>query len=171
MSLNDLVLDQGEIVVSLLETKNGELVVTGYGVRERRFSGEELRDTYLQAFSMAGRCEEKEEKMLSAYFSGQTTSIPKDLESFLVQQGSLGSEAGVGETAQVFSKKYKPVIRKVKPVLGTSPEEFRIERCITGDPLAEMPQLNPHPPDFKPTGRYIAEYKDIIDQVHGEGFL
>ncbi|KAG5321874.1 hypothetical protein C0989_000194, partial [Termitomyces sp. Mn162] len=34
-----------------------------------------------------------------------------------------------------------------------------------------MPQLDPNPPDFKPTGRYTAECKEIIDQAHGEGFL
>ena len=46
MSLNDLVLDQGEMAVSLLETKNGEIMVTGYEVKESGFSGEELRDVY-----------------------------------------------------------------------------------------------------------------------------
>ncbi|KAG5718736.1 hypothetical protein E4T56_gene2710 [Termitomyces sp. T112] len=34
-----------------------------------------------------------------------------------------------------------------------------------------MPKLDPNPPDFKPTGRYTAECKEIIDQVHGDGFL
>ncbi|KNZ71917.1 hypothetical protein J132_05191 [Termitomyces sp. J132] len=58
-----------------------------------------------------------------------------------------------------------------RTVLGTSPEEFRIERCITGDSLADMPQLDPNPPDFKPTGRYTAECKEIIDLAHGDGFL
>ena len=63
------------------------------------------------------------------------------------------------EKLEVFSKKYKPVAKKVKPVLGTSTEEFRIERHIIGDPLADMPQLNPNPPEFKPTGRYTTECK------------
>ncbi|KNZ71851.1 hypothetical protein J132_05808, partial [Termitomyces sp. J132] len=67
--------------------------------------------------------------------------------------------------------KYKPVARKVKPVLGTSPEEFRIERHIIGDPLADMPQLSTNPPEFTPTGRYTAECKEIIDQAHDDDFL
>ena len=75
----------------------------------------------------------------------------------------------MGEAA--LSKKYKPVAEKVKPVLGTSPEEFRIERCIAGDPLANMPLLDPHPPEFNPTGRYTAECKEIIDQAHSDSFL
>ncbi|KNZ75714.1 hypothetical protein J132_01964 [Termitomyces sp. J132] len=34
-----------------------------------------------------------------------------------------------------------------------------------------MPQLDPNPPDFKLTRRYTAECKEIIDQVHDDGFL
>ncbi|KAG5327035.1 hypothetical protein C0989_011275, partial [Termitomyces sp. Mn162] len=123
------------------------------------------------AFATEGDMRGRDEKTLAAYLNRQLCQIPEELEEVLVQQESLELEAGVGETAQVFSKKYKPVARKVKPVLGTSPEEFRIERCITGDPLANMPQLDPNPPDFKLTGRYTAEYKEIIDQAHSDGFL
>ena len=45
--------------------------------------------------------------------------------------------------SQFATKKYKPVALKVKPVMGTLPDKFRIERKILGDPLAEMPKLNP----------------------------
>ena len=59
----------------------------------------------------------------------------------------------------------------MKPVLGTSPEEFRIERHITRNPLANMPLLNPHSPEFNPIGWYTAECKEIIDQAHSDSFL
>jgi len=39
------------------------------------------------------------------------------------------------EVASCFAKKYKPVALKVKPILGTLPERFRITREIVGDPL------------------------------------
>jgi hypothetical protein len=68
-------------------------------------------------------------------------------------------------------KKYKPVALKVKPVYAELPERFRIERNIIGDPLADMPQLNPNPPDFEPKGRYTAERKEAMDKVHGGDFL
>ncbi|KZV59519.1 hypothetical protein PENSPDRAFT_554482, partial [Peniophora sp. CONT] len=68
-------------------------------------------------------------------------------------------------------KKYKPVARKVNAVRAPLPDEFRIIRNIVGDPLADMPQLSPNPPDFTPTGRYTQERKDIIDRAHPEGFL
>ena len=42
-------------------------------------------------------------------------------------------------TAQFATKKYKPVALKVKPVMGTLPEQFWIERKITSNPLADMP--------------------------------
>ena len=40
-----------------------------------------------------------------------------------------------------FAKKYKPVALKVKPVLGTLPERFRITREIIGDLLKNIPRL------------------------------
>jgi hypothetical protein len=68
-------------------------------------------------------------------------------------------------------RKYKPAHKKVKPVGATLPEEFRIVRNITGDPLADMPVLSPITTDFVPTGRYTEAERDIIDKNHPEGFL
>jgi len=70
-----------------------------------------------------------------------------------------------------FAKKYKPVALKVKPVLGTLPERFRITREIVGDPLQGMPKLPEHPPEFEPRGRYTLERKEKLDMAHEEGFL
>jgi len=70
-----------------------------------------------------------------------------------------------------FAKKYKPVILKVKPVLGTLPERFRITREIVGDPLQEIPKLPEYPPEFKPRGHYTLERKEKLDIAHKEGFL
>ena len=76
------------------------------------------------------------------------------------------------EKLSVFAgKKYKPVGLKVRPVYTELPEKFRIKRQIIGDPLEGMPDLNPNPGDFVPTGRYTEERKAIIDKLHPEGFL
>jgi len=40
-----------------------------------------------------------------------------------------------------FAKKYKLVALKIKPVLGTLPERFRITRKIIEDPLKNIPRL------------------------------
>ena len=49
-------------------------------------------------------------------------------------------------------KKYKPVALKVRPVYTELLEEYRIKRTIKGDPLKDMPSLNPNLPEFVPTG-------------------
>ena len=69
-----------------------------------------------------------------------------------------------------LGRKYKPVAKKVRPVLGELPEKFRIVRNITGDPLKDLPTLNPNPPPFQPTGRYTQERKDLFDKLN-PGFL
>ncbi len=68
-------------------------------------------------------------------------------------------------------KKYKKVDQHVKPVPTTLPEEFRIIREITGDPLADIPILSTHLPDFHPTGHYTQENHDIIEENHPGDFL
>jgi hypothetical protein len=74
--------------------------------------------------------------------------------------------------AEVYAKKkYKPVAQKIRPVLDTLPDKFRIERHIHGDPLADMPTLEPNPPPFEPTGRYSDERRDLMDAAHSGEFL
>jgi hypothetical protein len=76
------------------------------------------------------------------------------------------SQAAIHEIPAYISakKKYKPVARKVKPVLEDLPAKFRIIREIIGDPLANMPVLNPRPPPFTPTGRYTRERMEQFDK-------
>jgi hypothetical protein len=54
-------------------------------------------------------------------------------------------------------KKYKPVAKKVRPVIGELPEKFRIKRKIIGNPLNDLPTLNPNPPPFTPSNHYTLE--------------
>jgi hypothetical protein len=67
-------------------------------------------------------------------------------------------------------KKYKPVARKIKPVVGELPDKFRIIRKIVGDPLETLPILPTHSPPFSPAGRYTQERKDLFDKLNS-GFL
>ena len=64
----------------------------------------------------------------------------------------------------VTKKKYKPVAKKVRPVIASVPNEFHIERNIIGDPLAELPTLSHNPPPFVPTGRYTEERKCALQE-------
>ena len=99
-------------------------------------------------------------------------------EHFLVEEAAtraqaengIGKETYMQDVVSVYGK-YKPVALKVKPVKATLPSEFRVERHIYGDPLADMPALSTNPPEFVPSARYNEERKAIIDAHHPEGFL
>ena len=64
---------------------------------------------------------------------------------------------------------YKKVANKTRPVATILPENFRIIRLEHPDPLANMPPLPTHPPDFVPTGRFTQERRDQM--ALGKGFL
>jgi hypothetical protein len=51
-------------------------------------------------------------------------------------------------------KKYKPVAKKVRPVIGELPKKLWIERKIIGNPLDDLLVLNPNPLSFIPTDCY-----------------
>jgi hypothetical protein len=51
-------------------------------------------------------------------------------------------------------KKPKPTTKKVHPVIGELPEKFWIEHKIIGNPLDDLPVLNPNPLPFISTDRY-----------------
>jgi hypothetical protein len=57
---------------------------------------------------------------------------------------------------------YKPVAKKVCTVQTTMPPEFRITRQLPNDPLAGMPTLPTHPPDFVPGVRFTQERADNL---------
>jgi hypothetical protein len=56
-------------------------------------------------------------------------------------------------------EKYKPVAKKVRPVIGELLKKFRIEHKIIGNPLNDLPVLNPNPPPFIHTDRYTSSDK------------
>ena len=64
---------------------------------------------------------------------------------------------------------YKKVANKTRPVATTLPEDFRIIRSEHPDPLADLPPLPTHPPDFTPTGRFTMERREQM--ALGKGFL
>ena len=70
-----------------------------------------------------------------------------------------------------LKKKYKPVDKKIHPVTTTLPQRFRIIRNITGNPLQDLPTLNPLPLPYQPSSRYTPDRKNIIDKNHDGDFL
>ena len=73
------------------------------------------------------------------------------------------------ESFAAAKKKYKPVALKVRPLLSELPEKFRIVRNLTGDPLADLPPLNPRPPtEFIPGTRYTTERREELRARHAK---
>jgi len=99
----------------------------------------------------------------------QTTTTRKTIMA--VREADSIKEPEEIADAVCFAKKYKLVALKVKPVLGTLPERFRIIRDIRGDPLKDLPVLPERPPDFIPKGRYTVERKEKLNMTHRSGFL
>ncbi len=66
--------------------------------------------------------------------------------------------------------KYRKVANRIKPVQTTLPEDFRIIRRAHPDPLADMPVLPTHPPDFVPGQRYTQERRDAMN-IDPDNFL
>ena len=98
-------------------------------------------------------------------YSSSISQVPLD-STITSPSISTFPEAIVPRKGVVTKKKYKPVALKVKPVIAELPNKFRIVRNILGDPLADMPALDPNPPPFKPTGRYTEERRKVVDKNH-----
>jgi hypothetical protein len=68
-------------------------------------------------------------------------------------------------------KKYKPITKKVCPIIGELPEKFHIECKIIGNLLDDLPVLNPNPPLFIPTNHYTLERRAQLNKNHPGSFL
>ena len=152
--------DGGEVAIILEyeQEKNG-LFIRGLNFpRKIHFSEKEKRNAYIAEAIKYSDIPDESRMHFDNYLLGEYRKEPvtEDNEN----------------TVSVFvTKKYKPVALKVKPVYAELPDEFRIKRNIIGDPLKDMPRLNPKPPDFVPTGRYTQERKEGFDKIHNGDFL
>jgi hypothetical protein len=153
-----LINDQGEIAL-IFEKDDDDCKIVGYTLPRvgESFQNDEVRNVFLAQTMENPIFEDSDRAILSKYLESRTSSV------------AVNSQMVTGDERSVY--KYKPVALKTRPVVQELPAEFRIKREIIGDPLAEMPELSPNPPDFVPTGRYTQERKDQIDKVHGGNFL
>ena len=62
-----------------------------------------------------------------------------------------------------YSLAYKPIAKKVRPVLAPLEEEYRVLRQLSDDPLAGLITLPTNPPDFVPRQRFTQEHADVLD--------
>jgi hypothetical protein len=78
-----------------------------------------------------------------------TTSTPSDSTTFVSKRLAPYTNLFLST-----KKKYKPITKKVHPVIGELPKKFHIEHKIISNPLNDLPVLNPNPPPFIPTDHY-----------------
>ena len=135
-----------------------QLNLRGYAkAKNGEFSEKEKRNTYLAEAMKCADVTDRAREQITSYFLSEYRKEPEICEE--------------SATTLLNTKKYKPVALKIRPVYTELPDNFRIKREIRGDPLENMPQLNPCPPDFVPTGRYTLERKEALDKVHEGDFL
>jgi hypothetical protein len=160
-----VIADHGEVAL-VIEADGESVKIVNYTLPRRGdiFSDGEIRNAYLSQSMDCKTFEDKDREQLMAYLD---KSVLKNVPS---EQFSLSISQDDGQEYRSVYK-YKPVALKTKPVLGELPMKYRIKREIIGDPLKEMPELTPNPPEFTPTGRYTEERKQKMDDVHKEGFL
>ena len=151
--------NKGEVALSFNYGKEEGLSLSGFCLpKQKEFTEKEIRNVYLAE---------------AINYSNVPKSAKERINNFLLQvHDSSVNEKKIKGMASVYaSKKYKPVALKIKPVYAELPEEYRIKRNITGDPLVGIPILKTSPPNFEPTGRYTQIRKDQIDDVHKGNFL
>ncbi|KAF7773662.1 hypothetical protein Agabi119p4_5829 [Agaricus bisporus var. burnettii] len=151
-------------IISTDENTENPYISEVLPIQARQFEQDELNLLYLKRSLEEG--ERSEKAIISQYLQYAAQSYCPGQPITAVEP--LDNQS---DPALVLAKKYKPVALKVKPVLGELPDKFRILRHITGDPLAEMPQLPVRPKDFKPKGRYTQERKEKLDSTHSGDFL
>jgi hypothetical protein len=157
-----LIRDQGQIALKIETGSDGVPYVLGYAVSEDTegsFKQREVQDLYLHTSEKT--IEDKEAAQVWRQYANNKSCTAW---THVNQKEYLDIESSL-------AKKYKPVGVKVQPVLVELLPEFRIERNIQGDPLAELPELPVYPPEFTPEKQYSWDQWKVIQEKHDTGFL
>ncbi len=112
-----MVEDQGDIGLVITQVGDSFQVENVYLPKNKMFTLEEIKCTYLAESFDNIECEESDKEALANYLV-MRGDLEEDLETD-------SSDPPVGVYA---GKKYKPVALKVRPVLEELPLGFRIER-------------------------------------------
>jgi hypothetical protein len=165
VSLDDLILDQGQIAIQIEIDNNGSLRITSYQLPSNNsgaFARSEIQAAYIKA-STKIKMEKADKHLLEQYLGGVDNRVPAMNRGKTYQQFM--------ETHEIFAKKYKPVAVKVRPVLTDLPPEYHIIREIQGDPLKDLSELPLDSPEFEPGEQYRLEQWEIVEKQHNTGFL
>jgi hypothetical protein len=183
--------DQGDLALMLeYDHSTGKLELLGYSESREgitQFSERGVMNAYMEQAVLYSALPDKDVEdvikyMGTRYNAPQNTQflqeyIPRaDLEVYQQELQEVPPEdkriiRQEGDFEQYLTKKYKSVALKVKPLYTDLPKKFRIKRDIKGDLLADMPELKPISPEFKPTGRYTQERMEQFTELHQDFLL
>ena len=183
LDIEELISDQGDIAVIIEKHPDtpGQYFISGYQpLQSDSPTEQDISNSYLSACDLPDSDFDFEQfnyllvpnPPLANSSSDPTLTTPSfDTPIYTLRPSESTTNQSEAQASTFATRKYKPVTKKVRAVLADLPDKYRITRNIDGDPLAEMPTLTTHLPEFEPKGRYTAERRDIIDNVHPEGFL
>jgi hypothetical protein len=165
LSIEDLVLHQGELAITLdFDQDTNEASIEACAPLPADSTRKDLAATYVSL------CDSVSPVFESLFMSIPSRSVRPS--SPAPDETPDVSFQGANPPLAVYAgRKYKPVALKVRPVATELPSRFRIVREIKGDPLENIPQLPTRPANFTPTGRYTAERQEKFDKVHAGDFL
>ena len=163
LSINDLVNNQGELALTLeFNSSNHQMCIEACAQLPANATRQNLAAVYISL------CSDNLLIFNSLYPMPQCDTLQSDTADPPIPMFSLNTHTPLAIFA---SKKYKPVARKIRPIETELPSRFQIIWDIKGDPLQDMPWLNPRPPNFIPISRYTSEHRDQFKEVHVGNFL
>jgi len=145
-----LIEDQGESAFIIeFDSQTDSAMIISYASIPSSASNSQISQANILSSLYASASRASEPDMMDSLEQPQTLSTA----TFLNNQptNSMTSVLAKGIVTMrgiVTKKKYKPVAKKVKPVIAKLPEKYQIVQNIVGDPLETMPSLDLNPPPF-----------------------
>ena len=183
LDIEELISDQGDIAVIIEEHPDtpGQYFISTYQPLQSDLPTEQdISNSYLSACNIPDSDFDFDQfnyllvpdPPLANPSSDLTSTAPTfDTPIYTLRLSESTTNQSEVQASTFITRKYKPVAKKVHAVLANLPDIYRITCNIDGNPLTEIPNLTTNPPEFKPTGRYTAKRRDIINKVHPEGCL
>lgn len=169
LGLEDLITDQGEYAVIFNTNDQTKEVFIEAQAKRQDQTMASAQDAYLTASLSSVLPDLPRQRGQSEKHYRRQNLVPLVAPSGTLKSSSLSPYPHLRqENVEIF--KYTPVTQKVKPILGDLPSKLRIVRNIVGDPLRDLPDLSPKPPELKSCGWYTEARKQVIDKMHNDGF-
>ncbi|KAF7783144.1 hypothetical protein Agabi119p4_2520 [Agaricus bisporus var. burnettii] len=169
-NLEELSEGQGEVICIIEQERNkAPRIAEVLATTVDHFTKDELKTIFLTKSQEAQEMTSRDNRVVATFMKTLGAPLAQQAQVVAMEESEVNDNQS--ELDCLVAKKYKPVALKVRPVLSELPDRYRIKRHIIGDPLAGMPQLPTHPPEFTPKGRYTQERMEKMDAGLEPDFL